>query len=165
MSLPPDRIIEAQVDAAIMEGFPLPRWGWKVPRPYNGSTGPERIAGWQKVVVARRIGLLANDEPCGVCGTSDAPQRHGEIYARPLTAQPICRSCHYHVHRRFREPEQWQERLSTMPAAQWAHALPLVELTRVEALQIAEAVDVFEALARHGPFRHSTVRGAARVDR
>lgn len=158
MSLPTDRIIETQVDAAINEGYPLPRWGWKVPRPYNGFTGPERIAGWQKVMVARRIGLLSNDEPCGVCGASDAPQRHGEIYARPLTAQSICRSCHYHVHRRFRDPDQWQERIAKLPTARWAHSLPLVELTRAEALQIAEAVDVFEALAQHEPFQLSTTR-------
>lgn len=149
MNLPTDRIIEAQVDAAIIEGVPLARWGWKVPRPYNGFTGPERIAGWQKVIVARRIGLLSNDEPCGVCGAPDAPQRHGEIYARPLTAQPICRSCHYHVHRRFREPNQWIERIASLPAEKWVHALPLVELTRAEALQVAKAGDVFHALAIH----------------
>lgn len=157
MTALPDWIIEAQVDTAISEGYPLPRWGWKVPRPYNGFTGPERIAGWQKVIIARRIGLGSNDEPCGVCGAADAPQRHSEIYARPLTAQPICRSCHYHVHRRFREPDHWLERLATLPAARWAQSLPLVELTRAEALQIAEAVDVFDALSRREPIRSSTV--------
>lgn len=147
MTLPPDQIIEAKVDVAISGGHPLPRWGWKVPRSYNGFTGHERISGWQKVVIARRLGFLVNDAPCGVCGAPNAPQRHGEIYSRPLTAQPICRSCHYHVHRRFREPDQWLERIASLPAAKWVHALPLVELTRMEALQIARALDVFDALA------------------
>ena len=149
MSQPLDQIIEAQVDAAISDGFPLPRWGWPTPRPYNGATGEERVRGWQKVQIAKRTGLLKLSPICNVCASRHAQGSHTEIYHRCMTTKPVCKSCHFAIHRRFKDPAQWLERLASLPAAKWVHALPLVELTRAEALQVARAGDVFDALAEH----------------
>lgn len=145
---PHDLEIERAVDEAIALGAFLPRWGWPTPRPYNGATGAERIAGWQKVAVARNLGLIARTAPCDVCGRSAGSMRHGEIYARPLAARPICRSCHFKVHRRFGDPVGWEQFLSAMPAADWVHALLTRELSRAEMLEIARHPDVFAALRR-----------------
>ena len=49
---PIDIQIERQVDIMIQRGCALPRWGWAVPSSYNGATGHERIAAWQKMIVA-----------------------------------------------------------------------------------------------------------------
>lgn len=151
MSQPLDQIIEEQVAAAISDGYPMPRWGWPTPRPYNGATGEERIFGWGKVQIAKRMGLLKLSPICGVCGSRQAQGSHTEIYHRCMTTKPVCKSCHYAIHRRFRDPDHWLERLARLPAAKWAHALPLVELTRAEAMRIADAFDVFDALSEHSP--------------
>lgn len=145
---PHDLEIERAVDEAIAQGAFLPRWGWPTPRSYNGATGAERITGWQKVAVARNLGLIARTAPCDVCGQSAGSMRHGEIYARPLAAQPICRACHFKVHRRFVDPVGWEQFMSPMPAADWVHSLLTRELSRPEMLEVARQPDVFAAL-RH----------------
>lgn len=147
MSQPPDQVIEAQVDVAISDGYPLPRWGWPTPRTYNGATGEERVRGWQKVQIGKRLGLLTLSPTCDVCASQSAQGSHTCIYFRPMTTKPVCKSCHFAIHRRFSDPDKWLERLAHLPAARWVHAIPLVELTRTEALEIAKAFDVFDALA------------------
>jgi hypothetical protein len=121
---------------------------WPTPRAYNGASGAERIRGWQKVAVARNLGLIARTAPCDVCGQPAGSMRHGEIYARPLAARPICRSCHFTLHRRFGDPVGWEQFLSAMPAADWVHSLLTRELLRAEMLEVAGQPDVFEALRR-----------------
>lgn len=143
-----DLAIERAVDEAIAQGAFLPRWGWPTPRAYNGATGAERIRGWQKVAVARNLGLIARTDLCDVCSRPAGSMRHGEIYARPLAARPICRSCHFKVHRRFGDPVGWQQFLSTNPAADWVHSLLTRELSRAEMLEVADQPDVFAALRR-----------------
>lgn len=143
---PHDIVIEQAVDDAIAQGAFVPRWGWSTPRSYNGATGEERIAGWKKVAVARNLELIAKTAACEVCGRPAGSARHGEVYARPLMAKPICRSCHFKVHRRFGDPDGWERFLSTMPAADWVHSLLTRELSRSEMLGIAKEPDVFAAL-------------------
>jgi hypothetical protein len=145
---PHDLLIEQAVDDAIEEGAFVPRWGWPKPRSYNGATGEERITGWQKVAVARNLGLIVKTAACEVCGRPAGSMRHGEIYARPLMARPICRSCHFKLHRRYGDPDGWEKFLSTMPAADWVRSLLTRELSRSEMLRIAEEPDVFAALRR-----------------
>ena len=145
--VPPDILIEREVEQAIAEGAFVPRWGWPTPRPYNGATGEERIVGWQKVAVARSLRLITRTGACTVCGAPAGGMRHSEIYARPLTAQPICRSCHFKVHRRFKDPERWIAFIEAVPAADWVYCLLTRELTRSEMLEIAKEPDVFAALA------------------
>jgi len=145
---PADLEIEAQVDAAIRSGASLPRWGWPTPRSYNGATGEERIRGWQKVQIARRTGLLDLSPICSICAAKKAQGSHTELYQRCMTTKPVCRSCHFHIHRRFRDPDGWMARIAVLPVAQWVHALRTVELSRDQAMRIAEASDVFDALER-----------------
>ena len=149
MTQPFDQIIEAQVDAAITNGYPIPRWGWPTPRPYNGATGEERILGWGKVQIAKRMGLLVLSTICSVCASTPAQGSHTEIYHRCMTTKPVCKSCHFTIHRRFNDPNKWLGRIAVLPAAKWVHAIPLIELTRSEALQVAKAADIFDALAVH----------------
>lgn len=149
--VPPDIVIERAVDEIIQAGHPLPRWGWPVPGPYNGATGLERVGAWQKVRIAERCGLLDRPRDCCLCRKEDAAHRHAEIYHRPLTSQPVCRSCHFHIHRRFARPDDWCELLQRHPDAQpWVKALRITELSRSEALRIAQRPDVFVALSGCG---------------
>ncbi|KWV91736.1 hypothetical protein [Erythrobacter sp. YT30] len=142
----PDLLIERKVDHAIEGGERVPRWGWPTPRSYNGATGEERIAGWKKVAVARNLDLLPRSVKCEVCRVRDANGSHTEIYHRCMTTKPICRSCHFKVHKRFQKPERWLAFIETMPAADWVYALLTRELSRAEMLKVARAPDVFAAL-------------------
>jgi len=135
---PPDILIEREVDRAIENGFRVPRWGWPIPGPYNGATGHERIIGWQKVRVAEDLGLLGTRQQCGLCRALAAPQKHVENYFRPLTSQSICRSCHFHIHRRFKQPHEWRTRvMQAVNADDWIARLLTVEMTRNEAMLMA----------------------------
>ena len=135
---PHDILTEREVDRVIENGFRVPRWGWPIPGPYNGATGHERIIGWQKVRVADDLGLLGTRRRCGLCCAPDAPQRHAENYFRPLTSRPICRSCHFHIHRRFKQPDEWRARvLQEVNADDWIARLLTVEMTRDEAMLMA----------------------------
>lgn len=119
-----DLVLEAQVDRAIRSGTcKPPDWKWKTPRPYNGFFGEARIAGWKKVKVALKLGLLPKPERCSICLRSPAGQFHNEDYSRPLKAKPICPSCHRILHQRFRYPETWSNLLTThsQPGAWFAH--------------------------------------------
>lgn len=145
---PTDLLLEQEVDRAIAGGAFVPRWGWPTPRAYNGATGEERIAGWRKVAVARNLGLLPRAGKCEVCCVNEANGSHSEIYHRCMTTKPICRSCHFKVHRRFKDPDRWLAFIVTVPAADWAYAVLTRELSRSEMLEVAQERDVFEAL-RH----------------
>lgn len=149
--VPPDIAIEKAVDRAISEGLRLPRWGWPTPGPYNGATGRERIVGWQKVRIAQYLGLLKNSEGCGLCGSREAAHLHAELYFRALLVKSICRSCHFHIHKRFQRPDLWAEKLAQFPSARsWVRALREVELSRNEALAFCRHPDAFAALSRTG---------------
>lgn len=145
--VPSDILIEREVEQAIAEGVFVSRWGWPTPRSYNGATGEERIAGWQKVVVARTLGLLPRTGKCEVCRVNDANGSHTEVYLRCMTTKPICRSCHFKLHRHFKDPERWLASIETVPAADWVYCLLTRQLTRSEMLEVAKEPNVFAALA------------------
>lgn len=146
--VPPDILIKQAVDRAILAGLALPRWGWPVPRAYNGFLGAERIAGWQRLRIAERLGLIAFGPQCAICKEAIASQKHVEIYSRWATVIPVCRSCHFHIHRRFVDPSGWQNLLHRCRTEiRWANALGTTELSRAEADIIAEKPDVLAALA------------------
>jgi len=145
---PIDIQIERQVDIMIQRGCALPRWGWAVPSSYNGATGHERIAAWQKMIVAERFGLVGPRGTCTVCYACEAEARHHEIYARGILAMSICKSCHFHLHRRFRDPGRWALFLAqSVSADSWATKIKLFELDRHAAIRIAHHPDIFAALA------------------
>jgi len=146
--LPQDKIIAAQVEEAIRNGAALPRWGWPTPPCYNGAIGDGRISGWQRVWLARKLGLLNQAAVCGVCRDAQPAHFHCEIYARPLTSQSVCRSCHFHIHRRFKKPAEWEARVGDLPVTAWVRALLTIELGRATMLQVADEEDVFAALTK-----------------
>ncbi len=133
----PDQQIEARVDQAIARGAKLPRWGWPTPGPYNGATGEERVAVWQKMEIAWRNGWTRRPSRCSICARTSHLAMHQEVYFRGFYAFAVCRSCHFRVHRRFREPDNWQQLLLTHPTV-WAAQLLLVELTRQQSLALAQ---------------------------
>lgn len=139
---PQDVLLQREVEAAIRSGAPLPKWGWPMPKPYNGASGAERIRGWQVVRIAARLGLIEQPRACSVCGRRSSIHRHSELYGRPLLAKPICKSCHFHVHRRFRSPDEWQAFLSRHSQG-WVSRLPLRELDRDKALALQKMQDPF----------------------
>lgn len=146
--IPPDILIEREVDKAIEAGCALPRWGWPIPGPYQGASGNERVRGWQKLHIAHRLGLLAWPTACTICRHNHHIGLHAEIYFRVFTSKPICRSCHFHVHRRFMRPDEWRLSLRQFPNADdWVRQLQTTELTRDEAMAIAAKPDIFAALA------------------
>lgn len=152
MSCFDDRAVEAEVDAAITAGGRLPRWGWGIPQGYNGATGEERIIGWQKVQIARRMGLIGWPAICSVCKNRAAAHHHTEIYFRPLATKPICRPCHHRLHRRFQSPNKWVQYLQDCEVrAGWATAICSRELSRREALFLAEKRNPLDARQLFSP--------------
>lgn len=145
---PLDLVIERKVDEVITQGFPLPRWGWAVPGPYQGSTGAERVLGWQKMRVAETLSFLPPRRECSGCG-DQAHHRHQEIYQRSLFCPAICRSCHYQVHKRFDRPEEWKRLLEAkVDPASWFWTFPRKPITRDQAMQVAAEADLVSALRR-----------------
>lgn len=144
---PLDIQIERQVDQAILGGHSLPRWGWALPASYNAHTGSERVFGWQKMMVAERLGLMARRGTCTVCRSRTADHRHTENYLRPMVSPAICRACHFQVHRRFRDPAGWQMFMDQAArTADWISHLRTFELDREQAEAVAREPDIFAAL-------------------
>ena len=132
----PDLIIETRVDDAIANGLALPRWGWKMPGPYNGASGTERIVGWQKIILACRAGWLAGPRSCSICGRDAHIHYHTENYLRPIFVRPVCRPCHYRLHRRFFDPQPWH--LLTSRYGGWAASICMAEMDGGTLRQLAQ---------------------------
>lgn len=149
-NVPADVQIERKVDEVIAGGSVLPRWGWPVPAPYNGATGQERIYVWQQNRIGQMLGLMPKHEICSACQSNKAVQNHGEIYFRPFALEPVCRSCHARIHRRYSSPVTWNAFLNEKaPKGSWLHALPMKPISRENALLIAERPEIFTALANY----------------
>jgi len=139
---PLDVALGLRIDAAIAGGARLPRWGWGVPGPYNGATGPERVVGWQRVHLAERFGWLIRAAECSICRSTQRLHLHTENYFREMCVRSICQKCHFCLHRRFRDPAQWRGLIVDAPAsAAWARSISLTELTRDAAMCLARQHD------------------------
>ena len=89
--------------------YPVRRWRWPDPLPYNGFTPIERIKFWQRVCWAEANGaLLPCTKICSVCGSAQGVIGHAENYYDLTAAIPLCRACHFTVHTRFRQPSGWR---------------------------------------------------------
>lgn len=143
INLAPDIVKLVQVTDAISGGMRLPRWGWPVPGPYNGATGAERIWGWQMTWVANRTGLLPWPERCSVCTKTTNLGLHAELYGRPLLVKAVCRSCHFHIHRRFKASAPWQAYVAKWSHIDWITRLPVTELSREAASALETEFDPF----------------------
>lgn len=103
-----DLAIQKKVEQAVEKGHrQWPQWSYAVPKPYNGASGPQRIAGWQRVWLACHMGLIPFPKLCSICGSPRNVQYHNEDYFRPLQAKPVCAGCHRVLHMRFRNPDAW----------------------------------------------------------
>lgn len=139
---PADVALERRVTEAIATGASLPRWGWPLPSPYNGATGQERVAGWQLVHLAEQLGWLVRPRSCSICQESRRLHLHTENYFRPMRVRPVCQTCHFCLHRRFRSPDRWLTLIAKVPASgKWAARILLTELTREAAICSAARPD------------------------
>jgi hypothetical protein len=138
-----DLEIEWEVERAVRQGARLPHWGWPVPGPYNGATGQERIVSWQKLRIACAQGWLKEPDQCSICTTRQKPiHYHAENYLRGLFVQPICRTCHFILHRRFAQPDPWLALIDRHGCTDgWPGRIAMQELRRDQALQMAERAD------------------------
>lgn len=140
-----DRLCEGTAEAWVRSGAYVPEWRWPVPGPYNGASGEERIRAWQLVRVACNKGLMPQPKMCSVCGVQGNVQYHNENYFRPLNARPICNPCHRTLHRRFRFAPTWRGHVNKHGyTGAWFLDLPMRELTREEALRLAEFDNPFD---------------------
>ena len=134
-----DMVILSKVEDAVRNGARLPRWGWPIPPSYNGATGQERIAGWQRLHLAQDQGWIPRPISCSICYCAIRLHAHTENYFRPLLVQPICQRCHFCLHRRFRSRDPWLALLvRAPPSADWARKIGLDELTRTTAIFLAQ---------------------------
>lgn len=132
---PADVALELRVNEAIAAGARVPRWGWPLPGPYNGATGQERVAGWQKIRLAELFGWLIRPQSCSICQGSRRLHHHTENYFRPMCVHAVCQTCHFCLHRRFRSPDRWLTMIADVPASgDWASCIALSELTREAAM-------------------------------
>ena len=83
---------------------------------YNGYTGKEREAKLQEYKRLRAMGKTEKAEPpCQLCGNDDCEvESHSEDYSQPYKWRPpqeylVCRSCHLWIHKRFEQPETWND--------------------------------------------------------
>ena len=104
--------------------FSFPRWTWPLPGSYNGSSGAERVRGWQIQVFLTRNGWLPLPRVCSVTGSTASPTYHGEDYLIPWDPIPVSRGVHARIHQRFRNPERWRRFLeeAALPGC-WAFAV------------------------------------------
>lgn len=86
----------------------LRKWRWPVTKTYNGFTGEERIRGWQVSHWLQDTDQLLNLSKqscqCSICGKLENISYHNENYYEPWTAKLVCKSCHFYLHARFRNP-------------------------------------------------------------
>jgi hypothetical protein len=136
--MPPDVALGLRVNDEIAAGARLPRWGWPLPGPYNGASGDERVAAWQRVRVAELLGWLVRPASCSICNGGQRLHLHTENYFRPMCVRGVCQRCHFCLHRRFQHPARWKELLGGAGvSARWAREISLTELTRDEAMWLA----------------------------
>jgi hypothetical protein len=103
-----DRAVEFEVVTAVNKGLIKPRvWSWPVLKAYNGSSGEERIRGWQKTWAGIHLKLIPPPRTCSICGSRRAVQYHNEDYLRPMNAKPVCSTCHKVLHKRFSNEGTW----------------------------------------------------------
>jgi hypothetical protein len=110
----------------------LRRWVWRTLPSYNGFSHEERVRGWQVQCWAEATGALTKPKGgCSICGSTVRVGWHGENYFDPWTSVVVCQSCHFRIHRRFREPRAWealQTEYGGTASSEWITWLPTYEI-------------------------------------
>lgn len=111
----------------------LPRWSSKPLPPYNGFSGEQRIAMWQRQKWAQNAGLYPTMNRCTLCGrASSRVILHSENYAELWNAIPLCGGCHMAVHGRFKEPARWAGKLARHTCGNGRALFNLLPLTPID---------------------------------
>lgn len=85
---------------------------------YNGYSGPERDRKYQEYKRLRELGQsVPAIPPCQLCGDDDPKLKvepHSEDYSLPYEWSPpyeymVCRRCHGWIHKRFNQPDTWND--------------------------------------------------------
>lgn len=120
-------------------------------RPRRMATTP--LTAWQLGTWLRRCGLLSLASCCDLCGGSSRLGRHSENYADIERATTVCGGCHFAIHKRFRDPAAWLQKLSALPdCPEWAIALSLTPIDLPGWLcSTGVPVDPFRELRRRFP--------------
>lgn len=105
--------IDEVFELAASRGLKPREWKWKPLKIYNGFTHEQRVRKWQAVDLLIRMGLKqpASALRCDICGATAKEATlsyHSEDYSSLTGDYPLCKSCHYHIHARFRAPYFWQ---------------------------------------------------------
>lgn len=90
---------------------PPPRYHvsqWPLLKPYGGFTGEERRRGGQLAVWLLAAGCIAKPKHCDVCGSKSGVGFHSESYYHVARYASLCRRCHFALHRRHFEWDQWR---------------------------------------------------------
>lgn len=106
--------IDEVFELAAARGLKPRDWKWKPLKIYNGFTHEQRVCKWQAVDLLIRMGLKepASALHCNICGKTSneaALSYHSEDYSSLTGDYPLCKSCHFHIHGRFRTPSAWQD--------------------------------------------------------
>ncbi len=93
---------------------------------YNGWSPEERRATLPLQHAALREGRMARPTICSICASGTSVWLHDEDYGQPLSAYPVCRTCHGVLHGRFDNPAAWQVLVARYGGAgQWFNRLSL----------------------------------------
>lgn len=107
------------------------KWPYGPLGPYNGFTGEERIGGWQVMKYLQQRNLLPRPSECELCGHNGRVGFHGEDYFDPWSVVALCVGCHGILHRRFKHPHTWLDRLNGnagRPAVSLLRSIPMQEV-------------------------------------
>lgn len=137
----------------LFSGFIPPAWPYSLLGSYNGFSGDERVRTWQVVTWLRKRGFICLAPRCDLCQGSSRLALHSEDYADLERALTTCTGCHFSLHKRFRYPEAWRRKLSSLERPpEWALALDTNPIDLRDWLQSAGApITALERLHRRFP--------------
>ena len=118
---------------ATERGLRPKRWGSRRLKVYNGFDHDQRVRKWQALDLAVKMGLEdpASCKPCAICGITEPEANiayHSEDYGSMNGHHALCKSCHIRIHRRFSNPDRWQQFISPFAdETQWFERLSMVD--------------------------------------
>jgi hypothetical protein len=126
----PAAITRAVIEAHSAGRVQFKEWAWPPLPAYNGYPHEMRMRAWQIQWAAIVAKLFVKPSQCSVClgHFGWAIELHNEDYSEPFKCFPVCKACHRSLHKRFKQPAQWLQRvaMNRRPGA-WFVDLPMEE--------------------------------------